>query len=120
MRSIGGERLDDLAQHLAELRGRIVGAAGRRSQKAPSLAAVGRHLLDDPLAFEQVQAGEALAQLAGLGVAHVHAVADRERVGGGSEQRRLYLPGALLAVQRSPLGRCGVGKRAASAGPDAR
>ena len=41
----------------------------QRSQKALPLATVGRRLVDDPVAFEQVQAGEALTQLAGLGVA---------------------------------------------------
>src|ERR1700730_6361800 len=55
------------------------------SQKALSLAAVGRHLLHDPLALEQVQTREALAQLARLRVAHVDAVADREPVRGGAE-----------------------------------
>ena len=51
-----------------------------------------------------MQAGEALAQLAGLGVAHVHAVADRERVRRRADQRRLHLAGALLAIQAQPGG----------------
>ena len=46
-----------------------------------------------------MQCLEALAQLAGLGVAQVHAVADPELAGRGAEQRRLNLTGPLLGVE---------------------
>ncbi len=42
---------------------------------------------------------EALAQLAGLGVAHPDAIAYRERGGRGAKQRGLHLPRPLLAVE---------------------
>ena len=49
------------------------------------------------LADDEVQRVEALAQLAGLGVAQPDAVADREV--GVAEHRRLDLAGALAAVE---------------------
>src|SRR4029077_15497355 len=63
-----------------------------RSQEAAALTAVRRDLLDDAVALEQVHASEALAQLAGLRVSHVHTIADLELVRGSAEQRRLHLP----------------------------
>ena len=64
--------------------------SGRRARRAPAtagrlnykeglaLAAVGRHLVDDLVAGDQVEGVEALAQLARLGVAQVDAVADAQ------------------------------------------
>ncbi len=54
------------------------------------------------LAFDQVQGVEALAELAGLGVAHVDAVADLQVAGGGAAERGLHLAGALLGVELEP------------------
>jgi hypothetical protein len=56
-------------------------------------------MVDDLLALDQVQAREALAQLARLRVAHVNAPADRHVVRCSAEQRRLHLAGALLRVE---------------------
>ena len=64
-----------------------------------ALAAVGGDLVDDRAALDQVEGVEALAQLAGLGVAEVDAVADRQPRRRLAEQRRLHLAGALLGVQ---------------------
>ncbi len=51
-----------------------------------------------------MQRGEALAQLAGLRVAQVDAVADLQLIRGFAEQRRLHLAGALPPVEPQPGG----------------
>ena len=72
----------------------------RRSEEREALAAVGRDRVDDAAAArDEVELVEALAQLAGLGVAEPDAVADTEAGRGRAEQRRLHLAGALLAIQ---------------------
>src|SRR5215218_8332365 len=71
---------------------------------AAALAAVGRQLVDDAPAADQVQGVEALAQLARLGVAHVDAVADSEVRGQAAEHRGLHLPGAFPRVQPETAG----------------
>ena len=67
----------------------------RRSlEERLALAAVGRHLVDDPVALDEVERVEALAELAGLGVAQVDAVADpqaprrRSRAAASAPRRR--------------------------------
>src|SRR5918911_5402915 len=74
------------------------------SEERAPLAAVGRDDVDDPVAVDQVQLVEALAQLARLRVAEPHAVADPQRVGGGPEHRGLHLAGTLPAVEPQALG----------------
>src|SRR5262249_14885050 len=66
--------------------------------------------VDDRVAFDQVQDVEALAELAGLGVAHVDAVADPQLGRGRPAERRLDLAGALLGVEAQPLGQPGGGE----------
>ena len=86
-----------------------------------ALAAVGRDRRHDLAARDQVHHVEALAQLARLGVAEPHAVADPQRRGGRAEQRRLHLAGALAARRAAgPAGRRGAGSRSRPAAPEAR
>ena len=93
----------------------------RRLEERLALAAVGRDLVDDPLALDQVERVEALAELAGLRVAQVDAVADPQLVCGGAEDRGLDLAGALLAVEAQPAGQVGLGQAVARrAAPEAR
>src|SRR5260370_3390639 len=68
------------------------------SAEALALAPVGRDGRD-PVAAEHVVVGEALGQLAGLGVAQPDAVAGTHPVGGGAPHRGLDLAGALYAGQ---------------------
>ena len=75
-----------------------------------ALAAVGRDHVDDLVAFDQVERVEALAELAGLGVAHVDAVADPQARRRRAEERRLHLAGALLGVELQPGGQPGRGE----------
>src|SRR4051812_42462312 len=72
------------------------------SQEGLALAAVGRDDVDDALALDQVQAVEALAELARLGVAQVDVVADEEGVGGAAAQRRLGPPRPPELVELQP------------------
>src|SRR5437763_524653 len=62
-------------------------SAPERLEKGLALAAVGRDLVGDPAALDQVEAVEALAELAGLDVAEVGAVPDPQRSGRVAEQR---------------------------------
>jgi len=55
-----------------------------------------------PGRFQQVKGVEALAQLARLGVAQVDAITKAQRVGTRAQQRRLYLPGSLKAIEPQP------------------
>src|SRR5919204_2123142 len=54
--------------------GREAAPGGRRSEKGPTVAAVGRDLVDDPIAGDEIERLEALAELARLRVAHIDAV----------------------------------------------
>ena len=103
------------ANEYAEPRPRPLGL-----EEGLALAAVGGDDVDDLAAFDQVEGVEALAELARLGVAHEDAVADRELVGGGAEQRRLHLARALLGVERQPRRQPGDGSRPALPAPEAR
>ena len=81
-----------------------------RLQERLAVAPVGRDDVDDLVAFDQVEGVEALAELAGLGVAEVGAVADLEGCGSAAEQRRLDLAGALLGVELEAGGEPGNGE----------
>src|SRR5690554_490242 len=71
------------------------GAAALRTPPAPrseeglALAPVGGDGPDDPVAVDQVQRVEPLAQLARLGVPEPDPVADLQQVRGAAEQRRV-------------------------------
>ena len=78
-----------------------------------AVAAVGGDVVDDLAALDQVQGVEALAELAGLGVAHVDAVADPQLVGGARRaaasaprrrppRRRAAGPGAARGPAAAP------------------
>ena len=84
-----------------------------------ALAAVGRNLVDDPLALDQIEGVEALAELARLGVAQVDAVADPQPVRGGAAHRRLHLAGALLAVEAKPARQIGLRQAVDAGTPEA-
>src|SRR5262249_40938949 len=87
-------------------------------EKGLALAAVGGDYVDDFVALDEVEGAEALAQLAGLGVAEVGTVADRKARRRAAEQRGLHLAGALLCVQSQPRRqpRGGQPRRVAAAG----
>ena len=91
----------------------------RGLEEGLSLAAVGAQLVDDPVAGQHVQGVEALAQLAGLGVTHPHAVADPQPVGGRADERSLDLSGPLAAVEAQAMGQVGTGKPIRPAAPEA-
>ena len=75
-----------------------------------ALAPVGRDLVDDPLALDQVERVEALAELAGLRVAQVDTVADPQLVGGRAGDRGLDLPRTLITVEAKPAWQVGIGE----------
>ena len=81
------------------------------------LAAVGGELVHDPISFDDVQAREALAQLARLRVSHVHTIADLERVCGGADERRLNLARALEPVEAQARGQIGARQARRVGGP---
>ena len=94
-------------------RGRAAG-----SQEGLALAPVGRDLVDHALALDQIERVEALAQLAGLGVAQIHPVADaqhvlRRRAAGSAPRPR------LLAIEAKPAGQVRLGQAVAAGTPDA-
>ena len=60
---------------------------------------------------------EALAELAGLRVAEVDAVAERQARGGVAEERRLHLAGALERVEPQPSRQVGLGQAVPSRRP---
>ena len=95
--------------------GREVDGRRERSQKALSLTAICRHLLHDPLAFEQMKAREALAQLARLGVAQPDAIAHRETVRGvrraAASAPRRPPPDDRAATRRAGAPRAGARRR---------
>ena len=74
--------------------------AQRKVRPSPRYVGSGRR---HPVALDQVQLVEALAQLTGLGVPEPHLVADQQIVGGRAEQRGLHLAGPLLRVVAQPL-----------------
>ena len=91
-----------------------------RLQEGLALAAVGGDDVDDLLALHQVEGVEALAELAGLGVAHVDAVADLQVAGGGPLSGVWTSPAPSSASSSRPAGSQGEGSRAASPLPEAR
>src|SRR5580698_5204248 len=72
------------------------------SEEGLTLTPVRRNGCDHSICFDQVQFAESFAQLARLGVAQPHPVADLQPVSGCTEQRRLYLARALLTIQPEP------------------
>ena len=72
------------------------------SEEGLTLTPISRNGRDHCICFNQVQFAESLTQLACLGMAHPHPVADLQPVCGGTQQRRLYLARALLAIQPEP------------------
>src|SRR5205085_1770520 len=73
-----------------------------RLQEGLALAAVGRQLVDHRAVEHGQQAVEALAEFAGLAVAHEDRVAQGQPLGAAVADRRLDLAGALQGQQRGP------------------
>src|SRR5205085_2610833 len=81
-----------------------------RLQEGLALAAVGRQLVDHRAVEHGQQAVEALAEFAGLAVAHEDRVAQGQPLGAAVADRRLDLAGALQGQQRGPGRQVGPGQ----------
>ena len=90
------------------------------SQERLAVAAVGRDLVDDAVALQQQQRGEPLAQLPGLRVAQVHAIAGPQRARRARPVSGVCTsPAPSSAVSRSPAGGTASGAGRGRPGPDA-